>query len=139
MLRRCRELGILLVVDECFLDFVKEPGKYSLKAQLSRYHNLFILKAFTKRYAMAGIRLGYGLSENEELLGKDGSGDSALEYFCYGRNGRDCCPERKCLCRKGRKQYLRRRLPEKGLEELGFTVYPSEANYNFFQGRARIV
>ena len=33
VLRRCRELGILLVVDECFLDFVKEPGKYSLKAQ----------------------------------------------------------------------------------------------------------
>ena len=27
---------------------------------------------------------------------------------------------------------------KKGLEELGFTVYPSEANYIFFQGRARI-
>ena len=70
VLRNCRELGILLVVDECFLDFIKEPGKYSLKAQLPRYHNLFILKAFTKRYAMAGVRLGYGLSENRELLEK---------------------------------------------------------------------
>ena len=60
VLRYCRELGILLVVDECFLDFVKEPGKYSLKAQLPRYHNLFILKAFTKRYAMAGIRECFG-------------------------------------------------------------------------------
>ncbi len=67
----CRELEIFLVVDECFLDFVKEPEKYSLKAQLSGYHNLFLLKAFTKRYAMAGVRLGYGIcSENAELLEK---------------------------------------------------------------------
>ena len=42
-----------------------------LKAQLPRYHNLFLLKAFTKRYAMAGVRLGYGITENEELLEKD--------------------------------------------------------------------
>ena len=61
-------MDILLVVDECFLDFMEEPGRYTLKAQLSRYHNLFLLKAFTKRYAMAGIRLGYGITENTELL-----------------------------------------------------------------------
>ena len=70
ILRICREMEIFLVVDECFLDFVKEPEKHSLKAQLSRYHNLFLLKAFTKRYAMAGVRLGYGISENKELLEK---------------------------------------------------------------------
>ncbi len=61
ILRVCREMEIFLVVDECFLRFVKEPDKHSLKAQLSRYHNLFLLKAFTKRYAMAGVRLGYGI------------------------------------------------------------------------------
>ena len=135
VLRRCRELGILLVVDECFLDFVKEPGKYSLKAQLSRYHNLFILKAFTKRYAMAGIRLGYGLSENEELLEKmsqvtqpwnisvmaEMAGVAALKENAYVEKGRKTIfEEAPCL--------------KKGLEELGFTVYPSEANYIFFRG-----
>ena len=61
ILEKCRKLGILLVVDECFLDFVKEPEEYSLKRSLSGFNNLFILKAFTKRYAMAGVRLGYGL------------------------------------------------------------------------------
>ena len=58
ILEKCRKLDILLVVDECFLDFVKEPEEYSLKHSLSGFNNLFILKAFTKRYAMAGVRLG---------------------------------------------------------------------------------
>ena len=70
ILEKSRKLGILLVVDECFLDFVKEPQEYSLKRSLSGFDNLFILKAFTKRYAMAGVRLGYGLCSNRVLLDK---------------------------------------------------------------------
>lgn len=135
VLRNCRELGILLVVDECFLDFIKEPGKYSLKAQLSRYHNLFILKAFTKRYAMAGVRLGYGLTENRELLEKmaqvtqpwnisvmaQAAGIAALKECSYVEQGRKLVFEEAV--------YLK-----EGLKELGFHTYPSEANYIFFRG-----
>ena len=53
--------GIFMVVDECFLDFVKDPEKHTLKGKLEKYPGLFILKAFTKRYAIPGVRLGYGL------------------------------------------------------------------------------
>ena len=35
ILEKCRKLDILLVVDECFLDFVKDPEEYSLKRSLS--------------------------------------------------------------------------------------------------------
>ena len=75
-------MGILLVVDECFLDFVEQGMRYTLKAQLSRYHNLFILKAFTKRYAMAGVRLGY----------------TAMEYFRGSAGGRCGGTERNSIC-----------------------------------------
>lgn len=135
VLRYCRELGILLVVDECFLDFVKEPGKYSLKAQLSRYHNLFILKAFTKRYAMAGIRLGYGICKNGDLLEKimqvtqpwnisvmaQAAGIAALAEQTYVEEGR---------------RLIFRESPflKENLEKLGLDVYPSQANYLFFHG-----
>ena len=70
ILKRCRELDIFLVVDECFLDFVEEPALYTLKKVLGDYRNLFIIKAFTKRYAMPGLRLGYGLCANTRLLEK---------------------------------------------------------------------
>jgi threonine-phosphate decarboxylase len=70
ILRRCREFGILLFLDECFNDFLDEPQAYSLKDQLKTYDNLIILKAFTKIYAMAGIRLGHCMTSNADLLRK---------------------------------------------------------------------
>ncbi len=135
VLERCRERRILLVVDECFLDFVKEPGAYTLKAQLSEYDNLFLLKAFTKRYAMAGVRLGYGLTGNRRLLEQmelmtqpwnvsslaQAAGIAALGEREYVERGR-------CLVFQ-EKEYLMREMKGLGLE-----VYPSQANYIFFQG-----
>ena len=135
VLRVCREMDILLVVDECFLDFMEEPGRYTLKAQLSRYHNLFLLKAFTKRYAMAGIRLGYGITENTELLDAmtqvtqpwnisvmaQAAGIAALKETAYVEEGRQM------VFREAK--YLKEEL-----QRLGMEVFPSEANYIFFHG-----
>ncbi len=99
ILEQCRNTDTLLVVDECFLDFVKEPEKYTLKEYLKQYPNLFLLKAFTKRYAMAGVRLGYGLSGNEDFLEK-WSRCTALEPLCYGRR-RELRHERGSVCGGG--------------------------------------
>ena len=68
ILRSCAESGIFMVVDECFLDFVKEPEKHTLKGKLAEYPNLFLLKAFTKRYAIPGVRLGYGFCSDSKVL-----------------------------------------------------------------------
>lgn len=62
--RRCAENGTVLLVDECFLEFTEGE---SLLPELAQYPNLIILKAFTKFYAMAGLRLGYLLGD-EALL-----------------------------------------------------------------------
>ena len=51
ILETCAMQGIFMVVDECFLDFVKDSEKHTLKGKLEKYPGLFILKAFTKRYA----------------------------------------------------------------------------------------
>ena len=135
ILNRCREYGIFLVVDECFLDFVREPEAYTLKAWLSEYPNLFLLKAFTKRYAMAGIRLGYGLCKNHGLLCRmeqmtqpwnvsgmaQAAGIAALQEEAYVEAGRQLI-----FCEK---EFLVNQM-----KNLGFKVYPSQANYLFFRG-----
>ena len=69
LLRRCERCGALLVVDECFLDFLPESEALSAKKLLASPH-LIILKAFTKLYGMAGVRLGYCLCSNTALLEK---------------------------------------------------------------------
>ena len=135
IIKECDRNGVRIFLDECFLDFMEEPGRYTLKAQLSRYHNLFLLKAFTKRYAMAGIRLGYGITENTELLDAmtqvtqpwnisvmaQAAGIAALKETAYVEEGRQM------VFREAK--YLKEEL-----QRLGMEVFPSEANYIFFHG-----
>ena len=65
---RCRDVGALLVLDECFNDFLDDPAAHSLVGELETNRNLLILRAFTKIYAMAGVRLGYCLCGDTGLL-----------------------------------------------------------------------
>lgn len=126
--------GIRLVIDECFLDFLDEPGEYSLISVLPKYPHLVIIKAFTKLYGMAGLRLGYGLSADDELLASvqrirqpwsvsvpaQMAGVAALKE-------REYVIQAKKIIARGRIQL------SEGLGRLGFLVYPSRANYLFFQ------
>lgn len=68
ILARCKEQKIFVFVDECFLDFVEDGEKYSLKKELQTNDTLLILRAFTKLYAMAGLRLGYCICNNRKIL-----------------------------------------------------------------------
>nr|WP_315019486.1 histidinol-phosphate transaminase [uncultured Aminipila sp.] len=70
VLKACVEKDIILVLDECFIEFVEDYEKYTMKSYIKKCKNLFILKAFTKSYAMPGLRLGYGLSSHKALLKK---------------------------------------------------------------------
>ena len=139
VLKKCREHSVFLVVDECFLDFVEEPESYTLKDVLKEYQNLFLLKAFTKRYAMAGVRLGYGLTANQDLLQKmesvtqpwnvsslaQAAGLAALKETEYVKEGRETV-------------FKEQEFLKKEMKELGFTVFPSEANYIFFKGERNL-
>ena len=64
---QCRAVGAVLAVDECFLPLSDGAGP-GLAPCLAEYPNLLLLRAFTKSYAMAGLRLGYALSANGGLL-----------------------------------------------------------------------
>ncbi len=68
--KRCQECNTYLVLDECFLPFVEEETAISMKMELKKYSNLMVLRAFTKIYAMPGLRLGYLMSANIDMLKK---------------------------------------------------------------------
>ena len=66
---RCGETGSRLLIDECFIDFLDDSSVYTAKGLLERYPNLLLLKAFTKLYGLAGVRLGYALCADTAFLG----------------------------------------------------------------------
>lgn len=133
VLERCRESGALLVVDECFCDLLDRPEDFTVKALLGQYPNLLILKAFTKLYAMAGLRLGYCLCADAALLGRmrdagqpwsvsgpaQAAGVAALKETDYVETVR-------ALIRRERPRLAGE------LSRLGFRVIPGEANYLLF-------
>ena len=62
--RKCSENNIIFLCDECFMDFVKYDEKFTARNFLNE--NVIVLKAFTKIYSMAGLRLGYAIFDDPE-------------------------------------------------------------------------
>lgn len=70
ILRCCVENDVLLVVDECFMEFLPEWRAHSAKELAAGTKNLIVIDAFTKTYSLAGFRLGFCVSGNIDLLEK---------------------------------------------------------------------
>ena len=59
--------GVLLVVDESFVDFCADPSSQSLAEELEAHRNLAIVKTLSVVCGIPGLRLGYLLSDNLDL------------------------------------------------------------------------
>ncbi len=134
LLERCRGTGAFLAVDQCFLELT-EGDPDALAPELAG-GGLLLLRALTKSYALAGLRLGYCLCGDRDLLESmerlgppwpvsapaQAAGETALRNFPDWPS--QCLPviagERERMTRE--------------MEALGLWVCPSQANYLLFQG-----
>lgn len=134
--RKCEAVGARLVVDECFLPLADEGGQ-GLAPYLAEFPHLFLLRAFTKSYAMAGLRLGYGLSADcdllERLSGFAQPWSVSAPAQAAGTAAFTLCPN----WPEGARALVARERPilAAGLTELGCAVVPSQANYLLFQAK----
>lgn len=55
--------GIWVILDETFLEFAPDRKKATALNIIKNYNNLFIVKAFTKFFAVPGLRLGYAIAD----------------------------------------------------------------------------
>lgn len=126
---KCEANDIVFLCDECFIDFTENAAH----AEQFINPNVVILKAFTKIYAMAGLRLGYALFGDAELAEKvrrngqfwsvsapaQTAGEAALDEKNY--------LEKTLELAKKEREFL-----TENLRNFGFKVYPSEANFILF-------
>ena len=68
IVEKAKNLNIKVLLDECFLEIYPKEQEYTLKGQLEQFPNLMILKSFTKLYAIPGVRLGYLLCSDPDLM-----------------------------------------------------------------------
>ena len=54
--------SVLFVVDEAYCEYVEDPGYATAARWVAERPNVVVTRTFSKIYAMAGLRLGYGLA-----------------------------------------------------------------------------
>ena len=131
---RCRSLGVVLAVDECFLPLSDGAGP-GLAPYLEAYPNLVLLRAFTKSYAMAGLRLGYALCADTALLDRMAASGPPWSVSspaqAAGLAALEQCPhwpeQARTLLAEERPTLA------DGLAALGLDVVPGQANYLLFR------
>ena len=122
--------GVRLFCDFCFLDLTETPEKYEIPALLERYPNITILRAFTKSYTMAGVRLGYAMSSDAEFLAAMSEKTQCWNVSALAQAAGIAalgCTD--WLTESVRHISAERRHLTEELTNLGIRVYPGEANY----------
>lgn len=133
ILQYCAAQGARLFLDECFLDLTEDG--VSAKSLLTAHPELLILKAFTKSYGMAGIRLGYCLCADSALLHRMASASQPWNVSSLAQSaGVAALAEQNFLQRTRSLIHTERRWLTDNLTALGFWVCPSHANYLLFRG-----
>jgi histidinol-phosphate aminotransferase len=69
---------VTVAVDEAYFEYAEDPGYHSALGWIAEHPNVIVVRTFSKIYAMAGMRLGYGLA-HPVLAAK-------LERFAAGNN-----------------------------------------------------
>lgn len=131
-LERAREAQAVIVLDECFVDLTEHSGSSGLVADNP---HLVVIKAHTKTFALAGLRLGYALCSDLRLLARmAATGQPWAVSVPAQLAGVACLEEREYLGQSRALVAAERARLCATLGECGLSVVPGEANYLLFEG-----
>ncbi|MDO4323863.1 MAG: aminotransferase class I/II-fold pyridoxal phosphate-dependent enzyme [Lachnospiraceae bacterium] len=138
LLEICRERGILLVLDESFFDFLSgEDGRrtFSGVRRIRENPRLFVIKSFTKMYAMPGLRFGYGICSDTELLEQMRRVVQPWNVSVPAQAAAEAAAGELDFARETAGQTaVNRETMKRQMERLGYRVFPSDTNFLLFQG-----
>lgn len=123
---------ILKVAKDKLVIFDETYGGYSDKSMISKvkdYENLAVVKSFSKDFALAGLRIGYIVTNSERI--------KLLKTVIspYSVNSLAAIAAETALSDLGHFEKVKEEIKKSkefltnGFQKLGFTVYPSEANF----------
>lgn len=119
------EINGVLLIDEAYVDFAERNCVELIK----NFDNVIILRSLSKGYSLAGLRLGYAIT-NETLIDgllkvKDSYNADALAI----RAAAAAIQDRKYFKSNVEKIKAQRKKLTNELTELGFYIYPSQSNF----------
>jgi len=121
---------IVVVVDEAYVDF----GAQTAASLIEKYPNLLVVRTLSKSHSLAGLRVGYALGHPDLIQGLDRVKNSFNSYplDSLALAGATAAIEDVAYFETSRNAVIRSRdTLTAGLQNLGFEVLPSAANFVF--------
>ena len=120
---------LLVLLDEAYVEFVREPGAVDGARLLRRWPNLVILRTFSKAWGLAGLRLGYAIGAEAVL---DAARAVAVPLSVTGQAqlaGVVALDHEDLLLQRVQDIVERRTLVVEGLRERGLDVPDAQGNF----------
>ncbi len=135
IIEKCSEKNVFLVIDECFLDFTGKKEDFSSVRFIENCKRLFILKAFTKMFAIPGIRMGYGICSDLNIIDKIYSVRQPWNVSCTAEAaGTACCKIYDDTVTKTTKYITKEKdFLYSSFERMNIKYFRSAANYILFK------
>ncbi len=119
------QLSGVLVIDEAYVDFAESDALELVK----KYDNVMILRTLSKGYSMAGLRLGFGVANPTLLEGLIKVKDSYNVDAVACAVGAAAIADQNHKTANAQKIKASRAQMADELQQLGFYVLPSQANF----------
>lgn len=68
ILDSCKRRGIFVMIDETYVEFAPSIDEITAVPFVAAYDNLMVIRGVSKFFASPGLRLGYGITSNQEFL-----------------------------------------------------------------------
>ncbi len=130
LLIKLAETGIRLFCDMCFMDLTAFPQLYDIPDLLKNFPNIVVLRAFTKSFAIPGLRLGYVLCSDRDFLKRMSEKAPCWNVSIPAQNaGCAALGCREWLSDAVKNIGTERERVASALHSMGIKVFPGEANF----------
>jgi len=133
MVRRAPD-NVFFLIDEAYHELVTDPAYQSCTKLIQEgYKNLIVTRTFSKIFAMAGMRLGYGLAVESVIS------DIRRHYSDWSVNvpavqaGRASLKDEAFKAASLKSNEDAKKITQRGLEALGLKYIPTEGNFLIHQ------
>lgn len=130
----CRMNQIYVVIDECFMDFVKDCQKHTRKGLIPYNPYVVILNALTKLFAFPGIRIGYAMTSDADLIHAVNAQLPSWNVSAVAQlAGKEVVHHEEYVEESRKYVFREREYMYEEMKKLGLKVYEPSANFIFFK------